>query len=197
MEITIIGQGLFGTFLRQEFESQGVSVIEDADIIILAVPVSSYPEVSERFQGKHLVNVCSVQEFSNNICIQNSHRVTGIHPMFGPRSPKKNRTSVVTHVCDDSEVVIDLFRSIGSDIVTHLEDGKVIDGALHDQMMALTHGATVQIADQLKPIVEKASWVPEECLPSSFKRMKDVVEQLGDMSPGTLESIRSNPYLSE
>lgn len=195
LEISIIGQGLFGNFLRKEFEAQGVSVVEDAGLIILAVPISAYEEVAQQYEGKHLVNVCSVQELSNNICVQYSGKVTGIHPMFGPRSPKENRTSVVTHTCGESEEVLNLFRSISSEIVTHLDDGRVIDGTLHDQMMALTHGATVQMAGKLKPIVEAADWIPQNCLPASFKRMKDVIDQLGDMSLGTLESIKSNPYL--
>lgn len=192
--ITIIGQGLFGAFLRQEFEAVGVHVTTDADIVLLAVPFSAYKEVAEKYQNKHLVNVCSAQENSNNICIQNSKRVTGIHPMFGPRSPKEMRTAVVTQTCEDSPAVIELFEKIGAQTVTHLEDGRKIDGALHDQMMALTHGATIKIADKLKPIVDRADWIPENCLPTSFKRVREVVNQLGDMSEGTLDSIRSNPY---
>lgn len=192
---TIIGKGLFGTFLRQEFEAVGVQVTTDADIVLLAVPLSAYEEVAEKYKDKHLVNICSVQELSNNICIQKTSRFTGIHPMFGPRSPKENRTAVVTQTCDESFAVIELFKKIGAQIITELEDGRKINGALHDQMMALTHGATINISEQLKPIVDAADWIPENCLPTSFKRVREVVNQLGDMSEGTLDSIRANPYL--
>ena len=193
--VHIVGNGLFGTFLGGLFQQYGIEQDTNSDHVILAVPFDAYEEVSAQYKGKHLINVCSVQELSNNICIQNSDRVTGIHPMFGPRSPKEGRSVLLTHVCKDSEIILDVFRACECEIIKELPDGRAIDGMLHDQMMALTHGATVILADQLKPVVENANWIPENCLPASFKQVRNVVNQLGDMSEGTASSIKANRYL--
>ena len=60
MQITIIGDGEFGTFLKEKL-SPYFNIVPDADIVILAVPLSAYDEVCSANAGKHLVNVCSVQ----------------------------------------------------------------------------------------------------------------------------------------
>ena len=195
ISVNIIGKGLFGTFLKDLFEEIGVSQDLESEHVILAVPLSAYPEVAEQYKDKHLINVCSVQEGSNNICVQYSKSVTGIHPMFGPQSPKEGRTVVITRTCKDSDTIINLFKKCGCGVVEKLPDGRVIDGKIHDQMMAVTHGTSVKMADSLKPLVQKADWVPENCQPASFKRLKEAVEQLQDMSPGTAESIAANKYL--
>ena len=94
--------------------------------------------VAEKYAGKHLVNVCSVQRKTNEACLKNSQYVTGIHPMFGAKSPKEGRTCIVTRTCDKSADIIRLFEKIGAEIVTHVGDKK-IDGAVHDEMMRRTH----------------------------------------------------------
>lgn len=188
--ITIIGDGVFGTFLREEL-AQYAHVTADADIVLIAVPVSAYDSVAAQYAGKHLVNVCSVQRRPNEDCARHSTRVTGIHPMFGPQSPHVNRTCMVTQECGESAVVFDLFRAIGCEIVTHVSDRK-IDGALHDEMMRKTHLPVLMFGELAALIVEQARDVPDNCLPTSFKRLKALAEQMKDMSPGTVESIRSN-----
>lgn len=195
ISVNIVGQGLFGAFLADLFQEQGIVLDEHSDHVILAVPFDAYNDVARQHAGKHLINVCSVQESTNTICIQCSDRVTGIHPLFGPRSPIEGRTSIVTHECDESKYILDIFQRCQSELIQTLPDGRCIDGALHDQMMALTHGATMKVAKDLRPIVEQADWIPEECLPTSFKRVREVVNQLGDMSEGTAKSIEANPYL--
>ena len=117
--------------------------------------------------------------------------MTGIHPMFGPQSPVTNRTSVVTHTCSESEAVFDLFRKIGSEIITE-HNGKPITGADHDAMMRKTHLPVLMFGELAALIVEQAGDVPDNCLPTSFKRLKALAEQMKDMSAGTVESIRSN-----
>jgi prephenate dehydrogenase len=190
MKISIIGDGVFGRFLRSELAAHA-EIAAEADTVIIAVPVSAYDAVAAAHAGKHLVNVCSVQEKPNRDCLRHSDRVTGIHPMFGPQSPKTNRTCIVTHTCADSAAVFDLFEKIGAEIVTH-KGAQKIDGALHDDMMRKTHLPVLMFGELAALIVEQAADVPDNCLPTSFKRLKALAEQMKDMSPGTVESIRSN-----
>ncbi|TAL35514.1 MAG: prephenate dehydrogenase/arogenate dehydrogenase family protein [Alphaproteobacteria bacterium] len=190
MKIAIIGSGVFGTFLAQELGAYA-EISDDADIVIPAVPVSAYENVAEKYKGRHLVNVCSVQRVPNETCLRWSDRVTGIHPMFGPQSPVTNRSCIVTHTCAESKPVIDLFAKIGCEIVTH-HNGKPITGADHDAMMRKTHLPVLMFGELAALIVEQAADVPDNCLPTSFKRLKALAEQMKDMSPGTVESIRSN-----
>ncbi len=191
MQITVVGDGMFGRFLKNELASHA-DLIADADTVILAVPVSAVAEVAQRYQGRHLVNVCSVQRRPTADCLHHSARVTSIHPMFGPNSPATGRTCILTHQCAESAAVVDLFARISSEIVTRDGAGRAITPELHDEMMRKTHLPVLMFGELAALIVEQARDVPDNCLPTSFKRLKALAEQMKDMSPGTVESIRSN-----
>jgi prephenate dehydrogenase len=190
MDITIIGDGVFGSFLKRELAPHA-RITDDADIVIMAVPVSAVADVAAKHQGKHLVNVCSVQAKPTAAALAQSGRVTAIHPMFGPNSPVSGRTCIVTHQCAESVAVIGLFAKICGEIVSE-HDGRPFTGAMHDEMMRKTHLPVLMFGELAALIVEQARDVPDNCLPTSFKRLKALAEQMKDMSPGTVESIRSN-----
>jgi prephenate dehydrogenase len=190
IEINIVGKGVFGKFLEDCFRGHA-TFSEKADTVILAVPVSAYEAVAKERAGKHLVNVCSVQRKTNEACLKHSKQVTGIHPMFGAKSPKEGRTCIVTHTCDKSDEIIKLFEKIGAEIVTQA-NGKKIDGKIHDDMMRRTHLPVLAFGELAALIVDQAHGIPDNCLPTSFKRLKALAEQMKGMSPGTVESIRSN-----
>lgn len=196
MKIKIIGDGVFGNFLKEIFTPY-VEFTDDAEHVFLAVPIEAYAEVAAKNKDKHLINVCSVQHASNIICLEHSEHVTGIHPLFGPRSPKDNRVSVLTHTCSKSDAIIQLFEKLGSEVCDKLPTGEDIDGELHDRMMAATHLAGLRQLENLKAIVEKSAWVPKKFIPTSFQRLQNFVEQSGDFSPGTLSSIESNPFAED
>ncbi|GBG14300.1 uncharacterized protein NMK_1888 [Novimethylophilus kurashikiensis] len=191
--INIVGAGVFGTFLRTVL-APFCLFSEDADIAILAVPFDAYEDVASAHAGKHLVNVCSVQDATNSICLRHSDRVTGIHPMFGPRSPAAGRTSIVTLTNSCSDEVLEVFGSISS--LVEFANGERITGETHDRMMAKTHLQVVRLADKINAIVADASDIPDECLPTSFKRLKAMAEQFLDMPPGTKSSILANSHWS-
>ena len=96
MKIQIIGNGSFGTFLRDLLKDE-FEIVESAEVVILAVPISAYEEVAAAHIGKTLVNVCSVQSEANRIIQKYSEDTIGIHPLFGARSPAENRNSILTH----------------------------------------------------------------------------------------------------
>jgi len=104
MKVKIIGNGVFGIFLKEIF-APFVDFSDEAEHVFLAVPIDAYSEVAAENKGKHLINICSVQHASNNICLEYSENVTGLHPLFGPRSPKDNRVSVLTHSCEMSSQI--------------------------------------------------------------------------------------------
>ena len=193
MKIEIIGDGVFGSFLK-EILSPYVDIQPGSDNVILAVPLEAYEQVASQNAGKHLINVCSVQRDSNVICLRHSEHVTGIHPLFGPRSGKSGRVSVLTHSCSQTELISELFQKMGVEICTALPDGRLIDGELHDRMMAATHFAGMQMAENMKEIVDAAAWVPDKFIPPSFQRIRDFMIQCQDFSPGTASSIMANPY---
>lgn len=196
MKIKIIGDGVFGKFLKEIF-TPFVEFTDDAEHVFLAVPIEAYADVAAANKDNHLINVCSVQHASNNICLEHSKFVTGIHPLFGPRSPIDARVSLLTHKCGKSSELISLFEKLGSEVCDKLPTGEDIDGELHDRMMAATHLAGLRQLENLKAIVEKSSWVPKKFIPSSFQRLQNFVEQSGDFSPGTLSSIESNPFAED
>lgn len=190
MKISIIGRGTFGSFLARELAPHA-EITDHADIVLMAVPISAYDAVAAEHKGKHLVNLCSVQRAPNAACLKHSDRVTGIHPMFGPQSPLTNRTCIVTQHCAETPDICDLFRKIGCEIVTEYK-GDLITGKIHDEMMRKTHLPVLMFGELAALIAEQAKDVPDNCLPTSFKRLKALAEQMKDMSPGTVESIRSN-----
>ncbi len=193
MNIEIVGYGVFGKFLTELFTPHA-SIHKGAEDVILAVPIEAYEQVASQYAGKHLVNVCSVQRDSNAICLRHTENVTGIHPLFGPRSLESNKVSVLTQSCSRTGLITGLFQKVGVEICTTLPDGRIIDGELHDRMMAVTHFAGMRIAENLKDIVDAAEWVPSKFAPPSFQRIRDFVVQCQDFSPGTASSIKANPF---
>ncbi|MGD9564066.1 MAG: hypothetical protein AB7F88_15355 [Pyrinomonadaceae bacterium] len=199
MKITIIGNGAFGNFLK-ELLPPFFEIGEDADTVILAVPISAYETLAAENRDKHLINVCSVQKPSMEMILKYTQDVTGIHPLFGKRTPADKRNAILTyHVGEDSPFAnaerkfLDGFAKV-SKIVQTDHNGEVFTPDSHDRLMAKTHVAAVLAAKQMKVFVERADDIPDEFLPNSFRLMRDFVKTLDDMPQGTIESIMANPY---
>jgi hypothetical protein len=197
-KIKIVGNGVFGTFLKILL-NDFVCFDDEADTVILAVPSHAIDKVASEHKGKHLVNVCSVQRDTNESCLKHTKKLTGIHPLFGKRSPASERNCILTHECVDSYEVLEIFKNIGATIITHLSSGsrggERIDGKLHDKIMAQTHLVAVEVGEKFSEKLRRADWIPNECLPASVKKLREVIFQLGDMPKGTLDSIKANPFI--
>jgi prephenate dehydrogenase len=196
MKLNIVGDGSFGSFMK-EILAPHFELCEDADSVMLAVPISAYDEVSSKHKNKHLINVCSVQKPSTDICLKHSDRVTSIHPLFGRRTPADKRNSILTFVPTDN----DTWSSGRSEAFDFLHDfAKVsklhgnFSPERHDQLMAKTHVAAILAAQQMKIYVDRAKDIPDEFVPNSFRLLRDFVKTLDDMPKGTVESILANPY---
>lgn len=206
--LQIVGNGSFGTFLKSLLASE-FDIVEGAKSVILAVPISAYHEVSAQHRNCHLINVCSVQKPSTDICLQYTDLVTSIHPLFGKRTPADKRFSIITRSYQlanqdndtwwyDSEnhesIFLRGFRKV-SQVFDKTEDGLQFTPTSHDVLMAKTHGAAVMAAKQLKVFTDRVQNVPDHLLPNSFRLMREFVKTLDDMPQGTIESIMANPYL--
>ena len=203
MKINIIGDGSFGTFLK-ELLAPIFDIDEAADSVILAVPISAYASVAADNREKHLINVCSVQKPSTDIILKYSPHVTSIHPLFGARTPADKRNAILTRTfasdlgerkefAENEVQVLERFASI-SKIATTDPSGAPFTPDTHDRLMAKTHVAAVLAAKQMKVFVDRASDIPDEYIPNSFRLMREFVRTLDDMPPGTIESIMANPY---
>jgi len=194
MKLHIVGNGYYGKFLSKILAPYA-DFTENAETVILAVPFSAYQEVAEKFRGKHLINICSIQEASNEICQKYSANVTGFHPLFGPKSSDKNRRGVLTLECPKSREILDLFKKVGTKIITEINNKKA-DGKIHDKMMAQSHALVINLNKIIEQQVRAADWIPEEILPPSFIALREFSRQYMDMSEGTVSSILANPYIN-
>lgn len=208
LKLQIIGDGSFGSFLK-ELLAPKFDIVDSADSVILAVPLSAYDEVAKANAGKHLINVCSVQKPSTDICLKHSERVTSIHPLFGRRTPANRRYSILTYsyllAQEDNDTwwypntnpetqFVDGFMEV-STIMSNTTEGLRFTPETHDILMAKTHVAAVIGAQQLKVLVDRAKDIPDELIPNSFRLMREFVKTLDDMPKGTIDSIMGNPFI--
>ena len=201
MRVSIIGNGAFGSFLR-EILTPHFEIVENAPSVILAVPLSAYDEVGWTYKACHIVNVCSVQLPSTQILLKHTDQVTSIHPLFGRRTPADKRNSILTHSClADNDTwasggleadFLERFAKV-SLILRQLE-GKTFTPEMHDLLMAKTHLAAVNAAQQMQVYIDRAKDIPDAFVPNSFRLLRQFVETLNDMPKGTIESIKANPY---
>jgi len=208
MKLKIVGDGAFGSFLK-ELLVPHFEISNDATSVVLAVPFEAYKSVAEEHAGMHLINVCSVQKPTTDICLQHSDKVTSIHPLFGRRTPSNKRYSIFTYSYvlkrEDNDTwwtpsnvdeaqFINGFMQV-STIMSNNELGLPFTPDIHDQLMVKTHFAAVMAAKQLKVYTDRVKNVPDELIPNSFRLMRDFVKTLDDMPKGTIDSIMANPYL--
>lgn len=193
-KIFIIGDGSFGTFLMDLLDPHFEICLsaDKAESIILAVPVSAYNEIGERFKDKHLVNVCSVQKPTTDILLKHTDRVTSIHPLFGKRTPADKRNSILTYTFDrDNGIEAEFLSKFGN--ISNVHAGFTPES--HDILMAKTHASALMAAKQLQVFTDRVKDVPDYLIPNSFRLMREFVETLEDMPAGTVESILTNPYI--
>ncbi len=206
MKIDILGDGSFGSFLK-ELLAPHFTITPYAETIILAIPASAYTEAGEVYEGKHLVNVCSVQEPTTNALFRFTDKVTSIHPLFGRRTPADKRNSILTYkYTADNDTwfsgdngpepeFLAKFAKVSA-IWQGFPDSNIkFTPQSHDLLMAKTHASAVMAAKQLKVFTDRTKDVPDHLIPNSFRLMRDFVKTLDDMPPGTVESIMANPYV--
>lgn len=203
MKLHIIGDGSFGTFLRELLHPH-FEMDESAESVILAVPISAYNDAAAANRGKHLINVCSVQKPSTDFILNHTRAVTSVHPLFGRRTPADKRNAIITKTiasqndpsiafADNEQEFLHRFSKVSS-LIYDDTFGSPFTPDSHDRLMAKTHVAAVLAARQMKVFVDRAGDIPDEFVPNSFRLMREFVKTLDDMPRGTIESILANPY---
>lgn len=193
-KVKVIGNGVFGSFFKTLIiqHCKEVELVDkDADTYILAIPSDAFNEVTKELKGKHVVNVCSVQEETNKICRDNGCYLTGIHPLFGPRSPEIDRRFVITYESNNTLEYYFLNK-----LIRVIPNRSLIykTAFIHDSIMAKTHLRYVQIMEIIKPLLDPLTSLELEIAPNSYLQLMKLVDSLGDMPEGTLSSIKSNLY---
>jgi prephenate dehydrogenase len=196
MKLQIIGDGAFGSFLK-ELLAPHFEIVDSADSVVLAVPLSAYDEVAALNKDKCLINVCSVQKPTTDICLKHSNRVISIHPLFGRRTPADKRNSILTYYPLDNDTWSSFNVMCEEFLNTFAKVSAIHQGFTpesHDIMMAKTHLAAAIGARQLKILIDRAGYIPDGLVPHSFRLMREFVKTLEDMPEGTMSSILGNPY---
>lgn len=198
MKLTIIGNGSFGSFLK-ELLADKFDICESAESVVLAVPIMAYNEMGLEYgDRKHLINVCSVQEPSTDILRRHTDEVTSIHPLFGRRTPADKRNSILTWRCGhpNEQKFLDAFGTVSKILTEYSKGNSVIkfNTKTHDQLMAKTHVAALLAAEQMKIYVDRTKDIPDELIPNSFRLLREFVKTMDDMPQGTVQSILANPY---
>lgn len=199
MKLAIIGKGSFGSFL-ESILAPYFDIADDAESVILAVPISAYETVAAEHKDKHLINVCSVQQPSTEHLLRYTDSITCLHPLFGSRTPAEGRNTIVTRTMHESSKFarnekdfLEGFARVSA-LIFNDQKGDPFTPDSHDRLMARTHVAAVLAAKQMKVFVERSEDIPDELIPNSFRLMRDFVRTLDDMPQGTIESIMANPY---
>ena len=199
--LTIIGDGVFGTFLKALLQPH-FNICDHAESVVLAVPVSAYDELGKKYADRHLINVCSVQKPSTDALLKYTNKVTSIHPLFGPRTPENKRNSILTHTSyvpddlwyyDEGEMgFLTGFEKVSAIVTMNMWERFTPES--HDILMSKTHLAAVICAEQAKIFIDRAKNIPDEYVPNSFRLLREFVKTMEDMPAGTLESVKANPY---
>ena len=211
----IIGFGSFGSFLAGllpedsrklvfDIESRQSSVanlefvrlhelLQNADIIFLAVPIAVYPELLTQLRESRalIIDIASVKVEPTKLFQQHlsaDHEVLQMHPLFGPESAASgldgHKLIVTGKKGDRAQQVIDYFDSVGADIIETTAEA-------HDQQMAYTHVLTFFISRALLNMKIR----DVELSAPSFQKLLALEELESHHSDDLFKTIqRGNPY---
>jgi len=174
----------------------------DCQVLFVAVPVSTMPEVFHRLKPlvgpRHIVvDVGSVKmapvKAMKEIFGADQPWVAS-HPLFGPVSLARAETGLRVVICSKSShpaavaEVSDLYRSIGCSIVE-------LDPEAHDRIMAQTHAMAFFIA---KGMLDAEVPTDSPAAPPSFQAMARTIESVrGDAGHLITTLHRENPFSAE
>lgn len=195
MQLQVLGDGSFGTFLKS-FLAEAFDVLptverdpafnnKESCPIVLAVPLSALKEVAEHYKHRRIINVCSVQEPSNNILWEIGATFVSVHFLFGARTPPEFRNAIFTKEPPFSD---DLFSTGLGHICKTIS---YMSAEAHDRLMANTHLKAIKLARSLKGTLGD---YPDHLVPHSFRLLKRLVDTLNDTPQGTVETIFANEY---
>lgn len=212
--VGIIGLGAFGR-LCSSLVPEGVTVLgfdtkppanyktstlEDVcatDAVILAVPLSAYPEVLTQIQplltkSTLLIDICSVKVKPLQLLQKHLPDHTNIlltHPLFGPQTVENGTKGLTLVVCSEVSEMSEPFITFCSDVLklTIVR----LSPAQHDKEMALVHALTMFLARGLSDIHAEES----QFATPSFTYLKKLIELDRVHTEELFQTIENgNPY---
>jgi prephenate dehydrogenase len=218
--VGILGYGSFGQFvasklpstidvnicdkypladLAQNAKQVSFEHVVACDVLVLAIPLSSYKTVFEALRTTLpketlLVDICSVKVIPTryiNKYLPEHENMLITHPLFGPRSAQGSLSGhqliVTKKIGERANSVIELCESVGLKIFdTTAED--------HDKSMALIHALTFFVGRGLSDM--KLENVPYET--PSYQMLKDLVNLDHSHSDDLFTTIElGNPFAAD
>jgi prephenate dehydrogenase len=180
----------------------GVSLHEaaEADVIILAVPVSEIRNICEEIAdflkpGAMVVDVGSVKlaPIADMVeCLPDHVQIVGTHPLFGPQSAKDGVAGHKLSLCpvrgQDWRLLRSfLVRSLKLKVITCRPDE-------HDRETAIVQGLTHLIAKVMRDMGP----LPTRMTTASFELLTQAMEMVKDDPPAVLNAIETaNPFAAD
>lgn len=176
--------------------------LSDMDIVIISVPIERTSEVIREVaprmkKGSLLADLTSLKEFPVSEMLKFSSEdvsVIGMHPLFGPFTPVKHQTVIITPGRDPHG-----YLSLLEEIL-HEEGARIIimSPEEHDRLMAvvqcLSHFSLVSFGLALRKLGFKPS---HQILPPVYSILFDMVGRILHQNPEMYGEIQKNPYASE
>lgn len=221
LTVGIIGLGSFGTFTAQKLPSKATvlgfdeddqtressvirvdlkTLIQKSNIIVLAIPLSSYKHILpiiQKYLKPHqlLVDVCSVKVLPDRmICalFPDHPNILISHPLFGSRSfnrmDNKNQLIVTKSAGALADKVLLYCQNNLNIEIVHMSADE------HDLLMADIHAITFFVAKALQNLKLK----DHEITTPSYKMITDLVNFSKTHTESLLQTIENgNPYAKD
>ncbi len=203
--IGVLGMGSFGkliiqlspkhvvttTYQRSDTDEQFEKVAK-CDVLFLAIPLSSYPEILSRLRTiipstTMLVDVCSVKMEPQRLIkelLPDHDNILLTHPLFGPESysiEKKHTLIVTTKTSTAGDELLDYCqKNLGIQIL-HMSSKE------HDERMADVHALTFFIARGLSQL----KLIKEPFMTPSFQSIIDLIALDNSQSEELFQTIEN------
>lgn len=140
--------------LLKKTKYNNISLTEQADIVIISVPILKTTEVIKEIlpstrKKQILMDLTSIKSFPIKAMLKGKSEVIGLHPMFGPGVKKLQTIVMCAARTNHSQQINDLFTKLGATVETST-------AANHDKIMAyiqvMLHFHTILMGNMLSTI---------------------------------------------
>lgn len=186
---------------RYEWEyGKGTEIVEDADVVIIAVPISVTEDVIHEV-GPHVpedalfTDITSVKQMPVEAMSEYSEEVLGMHPMYAPSNSIKGQKIVMCPEKGKKWTVMEEFwEENGADL--HFTEPETHDKAM-SLVQGLMHFSELVVADVIRKS-ELSGDDMEEFSSPVYQLITDLTARMLNQKPGLYGSIQAeNPENEE
>ena len=218
MKFFIVGlTGNFGRLLRDELEKKGHSIVgcgskdfeqkkslvADADIVILAVPLSKMDQTTSPLapyshEDQLWIDIGSLKQKPVESMLRSKAKVIGTHPLFAPSVGFQSQNVIICPARDTNnkkyeKMVADLFDSFGAKTT-------VMQAEEHDRMMGavqqLPHFILIAWGMTLKEMAIDPDKLAAASTPV-FRLMKEALDKMTTQDPSIYYAIQKENPLTD